>query len=150
MEASGGHRAHRIGRLYWRARHEGSVDPDHSLDAVARHQGGIPCDRAAPIVTDDHALADSESVEHPDDIANQLALRVRLDWRGTFGLAVSALVGRNRVKARLRERLHLMAPRVPHLGKAMAQDDRKALAGLCDVHPDAIAFHETMLDLAHR
>src|SRR6266852_4868904 len=108
MEDAGGHRAHRIGRLDWRARHEGSVDPDDSLDAVARHQGGIPCDRAAPIVSDDHALADSERIEHPDDIADQLALGVSLDWRGTFGFPVSALIGRDRAKARLRERLHLM------------------------------------------
>src|SRR5690349_21125619 len=120
MEAAGGHRAHRIGWLYWRARHERSVDPDHPLDAIARHQGGIPRDRAAPIVSDDPAFADSECVEHPDYIADQLTLGVRLDWRRTFGLAVAALIGRDRTKARLRERLHLMAPRVPHLGKAMA------------------------------
>jgi hypothetical protein len=81
--------------------------------------------------------------------ADQLALRVRFDWRGRVGLAIAALVGHDRAEAGVSERLHLMAPRVPQLGKAVAKDHGKAGAGLRHVHPDAVGFDEAMLDFAH-
>ena len=101
-------------------------------------------------MTDNHTAADAQRVEHADDVADQLALRVRLDRRGRFGLAVAALVGRDRAEARFGNRLHLMPPRVPHLGKAVAKHHRKALAGLRHVHLDAVSPDEAVLDLTHR
>lgn len=43
----------------------------------------------------------------------------------------------------------LMPPRVPTFRKAMAQEDERALALFCDVHPDAIGLNEAMLQPGH-
>ena len=61
-------------------------------------------------MADDHALVDLQRVEHPDDVLHQLAHLVSLDRLRTIGIAVAALVGRDRAKAGVGERAELMAP----------------------------------------
>ena len=70
---------------------------------------------------------------------------------GHVGLPVAALVGRDRVVARLAEGDELMAPRVPALGEPVAQDDRTAVVGprLGDVHGDAVGGDAPVPDAVH-
>ena len=149
MKVARSRSAHQVGRLDRRARKERRIDADHALDPVRRHHRGAPGHEPAPVVADDHALADLERVEHPDDIGDQVPHRECFDRLGTVGLSVAALVGSDRAKARGRERANLMAPRVPHLGKAVAHHDREAAPRLVQMHPDAVGVDELVLELAH-
>ena len=101
-------------------------------------------------MADDHALFDLQRVEHPDDVLHQFAHLVSLYRLRTIGLAVAALVGRDRAKAGVGERAELMAPRVPELRKAVAENHRKALARLDHMHPDAVGVDEFVDQFAHR
>jgi hypothetical protein len=77
-----------------------------------------------------------------------LALSESLDRFRRAGLPVAALVRRDRAEAGLRQRLQLMAPGVPEFGKTMAHHDRKALAGLSQMHFDTIGLDESMDELS--
>jgi hypothetical protein len=50
------------------------------------------------------------------------------------------------VKTSVRKRSELMAPRVPGLGKPMAQDDERPDAGLGNVHADAIGLDDSVVE----
>ena len=60
--------------------------------------GRVPRHEAAPVMADDHAFLDPHRVEHPDQVGDDFALGVGLDRLGTAGLAVAALVGRDRAQ----------------------------------------------------
>src|SRR5205807_4273651 len=78
-------RSHRVGRLKWSARDERGVYPDDALDPIGIHQRRVPRGHPAPVVSDDHALLESERVEHPNYIDDDLLLRVCLDGPGASG-----------------------------------------------------------------
>ena len=121
------HRAHQLGRLHRRARHEWGIDADHALDAIRVHQRRIPRRRAAPVVADDDAFVDAERVEHPDDVGDDLPLGVSLDGLGAIGFAIAALVGRDGAKSCVGERANLMTPGIPEFREAMAHHHGKTL-----------------------
>jgi hypothetical protein len=74
---------------------------------------------------------------------------VSFDRLWTIGFAIAALVGRDRAKASVSERADLMAPRVPELGKAVAQHDWETTAGLDHMHPDAVGIDERVIEYGH-
>ena len=76
-------------------------------------------------------------------------LRVRLDRLRAIGVAVAALVGRDRAKTRIGERANLMTPRIPEFREAMAHHDGDAAAGLDQMHPDAVGVYKFMIEFAH-
>ena len=65
------------------------------------------------------------------------------------GLAVAALIGCDRAEAGVGERLQLVAPRVPELGKAVAEEHREAAAGFDDVHADAVGVDVLVGEFRH-
>ena len=93
-------------------------------------------------------LGDAELVEHPDEIPDEVQLRVLVDALGRIGLPVAALVGRDHVVTGVAERAELMAPGVPALGEPVAQHHGRAVsgAGLGEVHADAVGVHEPLAD----
>src|SRR5260221_11571317 len=100
-------------------------------------------------MTHDHTPVDAERIEHPGEVSDEVALSVGFDRLRAVGIAIAALVGCDRAKARIGECAHLMAPRIPELWKAMAEDDRIARAGLGNVHSDAVGIDEFVSELSH-
>jgi Superinfection immunity protein len=78
------------------------------------------------VVAGDHRLLNSQSVEQTHDIANVMEYGVLLHLLRSVASAIAMEVGRHRAEPALRERPKLMPPRIPALGKAVAEDDRAA------------------------
>src|ERR1700750_2988541 len=76
--------------------------------------------------------------------------RVLIYRLGPFALAVAAHVRGNYVEARLSQRIDLVAPRVPAFRKAVAQQNKRALALLDDVQADAVGLDDPLDRFAHR
>ena len=70
--------------------------------------------------------------------------------RRRIRLPVAPHVRGDRAEAGVRERGELVAPGVPELRPAMAHDDRNTLAGLRDVHADAVRVDDAVSDFGHR
>jgi hypothetical protein len=77
-------------------------------------------------VAGDHRLLNSQSVEQTHDIANVMEYGVLLHLLRSVASDIAMEVGRHRAEPALRERPKLMPPRIPALGKAVAEDDRAA------------------------
>ena len=75
---------------------------------------------------------------------------VGVDRRGRVGAAVAAHVGRDGVVAGRGERRELVPPRVPALGKAVAEQHERPLAGLGDVHRQVADLELAMADRRRR
>ena len=90
-----------------------------------------------------------ESSDQPDYIANQLHHRVSGDVVWGVGLAVTALVRGDGVKAGIGESNELVAPRVPPFGEPMQQDNERTRTGLGDVHVNSVGLDLTVRDLNH-
>ncbi len=69
---------------------------------------------------------------------NVVAKRVDVVGALRLGLAIPSQVRRDHAKAGVHERRDLVAPRPPHLGKPVQEDDEGALALLDVVHPNAV------------
>ena len=95
----------------------------------------VPGDAAAPVVGDDHGLVGPKMIEEPYDVVSK-----RVDVVGPLGLGVvvAAQVGGDDAVPGQGERRDLVAPRPPHLGESVEQDDERALALLDVVHVDAV------------
>ena len=70
--------------------------------------------------------------------AQMTLVRYSAGSAGRVGVAVAAHVRRDRAEAGGGERRELVAPGVPELGPAVAQDHGEARAGLRDVHANAV------------
>jgi len=102
-------------------------------------------------VADDHGVSFAQCRNQPDDVADEMKLRVRVDLVRCVGLPVAALIGRNDVIAGITQRLQLVAPRIPGLRKTMTQHNERTVrrAGVRDMHVDAVGCDRAMLDLGH-
>src|SRR5207244_11187371 len=84
-----------------------------------------------------------------DEIADEMKDRVLIDRLGAIALAVAAHVRRDRMKTGRSQRIKLVAPGVPALRKAVAEQHERALAELGDVQADAVGLDHTLGRLAH-
>src|SRR5208283_347142 len=106
-------------------------------------------DPCAPVMPHDHDRLGAERVDQSDQIAGELKDVVSLDRRGTVGLPVAAHIRRDRVEPGVGQRADLMPPRVPRLGKAVAQQHAWTRAHLRIVEANAVDVGEAMRDLGH-
>ncbi len=148
--------AHRVGRLHRRRRTRRNASPVHAergdgVEAVGPEQRRVPGHRRAPVVPDDRSALDPERVEQPHEVTDQVELRVLGHLAGHVGLPVATLVGRDRMEAGLSQSDELMSPRVPALGKTVAQDHGAAVVGprLGDVHGDPVGRDVPVPDVVH-
>ncbi len=109
----------------------------------------MPCDRRAPIVSDNHGGLFTERIEHADHVSDEVKQRVALDFGGPIRQAVAAHIGRNGVKSRRRQRAQLMAPRIPGFRKSMTEQHQRAAALLGDMNANAIGFDGSVRWLVH-
>lgn len=98
----------------------------------------------------DRGVRLAQGVEQPDHIADHVQKSVPLDRLGPVSPTEAAHVGRHRAEAGLRQSTELMAPRVPTLGKPVAQQHEGPGALLRDVHPDAVRLYEAVHRPCHR
>ena len=110
------------------ARPERHAEADDAAEAVGAQQRGVPGHRRAPVVAGDHRLLGTERIEQADHVADQVQQRVLVDRLRAVGLAVAAHVGRDGVVAGLRQRGELVAPGIPGLRKAVAQQHQRPVA----------------------
>src|SRR5208337_4499380 len=127
--------ARRTGRP---ARAERHAEARDGAEAIGTQQGRVPGDRRTPVVPDDGRALGPERIENPDHVAHEMEKRVALDRVRTVGLTIAAHVRRDGSKARFRERLELMAPRVPRLRPAVAEENERPLAGFGAMNADAV------------
>jgi hypothetical protein len=78
-----------------------------------------------------------QSVNEADQITYQVEESVGLDWFWLIGLAVPAQIGRNGMVASFSQSRELVAPRIPELGKPVAQEHEwsGSLFGKMDSYP---------------
>ena len=109
----------------------------------------MPGDRRAPVMADDDRSLLTQRIQQPDHVAGQVEHCVLIDRLRCVGLPVATHIGRHRVVAGLRQCAKLMAPGVPRLRKAVAQQDQGSTADLGNVHPDAVGLDRAMRHFAH-
>src|SRR5208283_738945 len=90
-----------------------------------------------------------ERVEQADHVADQVEERVLLDLRRAVGLAIATHVGRKHMETGFGEGRHLVAPRVPGLGKTVTKNDQRTGAHLGNVHSNTVRLDTSMLYFGH-
>ena len=110
--------------------HAQAGDSPHTVGVPDRR---VPCDRSAPVVSEqDHRFV-VERRCHRGSIASQLPQRVALDLGGRRAPAVPAHIHRSDLVAPLGEVGHLVTPRTGQLWPAVHAEDRRTLSG--HLHP---------------
>jgi hypothetical protein len=150
VEAVAGLRPDRLQRGSRAARGVRHRQPDHAADQVGPHQGGLPGDGCAPVVTDDHGRALAQRVDQADDVTDEVVNRVVVDAFRLVGLPVAPLVGRHHVVAGVGEGGDLVAPGVPRLRPAVQQQHERSFAAFGNVHPDAVGLDEPVRYVDHQ
>ncbi len=130
------------------ARSERDAQTDHRAKAIGSQQGGMPCHGRAPVVPRDHSLFGAQHVEESHHIADEMQQGVLVDRLRSVGPAVTAHVGRDGVESGCRQRRELVAPRIPALRKAVAQDHERPFPLLGKVEMDAVRLDNAMRDTA--
>jgi hypothetical protein len=97
-----------------------------------------------------HRCFNTQSIEQTYDVANEVQQCVLVDLFRTVGLTIATHVGRDNAESGLCKRLELMAPGVPGLRKAVAEDNQGPCALLSHMHTNAVRFDDSVLHLSHR
>ncbi len=122
---------------------------DHPTYQVWPHERCMPRYFRAPIVTDDHTFFLIESIQQLDDVANQMHNGVLFHGNRMVTLAIPALIHRYRSKPGLGKGRNLMAPRIPHLGKAVQEQNQRPSAGFGDMQADVTRLNKSMRNGGH-
>ena len=141
-----GHDGGRTNRASRPVRHAQS---DDRAEAIGAQQSRVPGDGGAPVVASDHGRLLSKAIEQAHHVTDEVEQRVLIDRLGPIGLAVPAHVGCHRMEPGVREGPKLVAPGIPGLREAMAENDQGARPLLGDVHSNTVRFDAAVLDLAH-
>ena len=94
----------------------------------------------------DYRLRSTESVQQPHHVTDEVEERVLIDRLRTIGPAVAAHVRGHCPEPGLRKSRKLMAPRVPGLGKPMAEQYERPLALFCHMHSYSVTLNETVVN----
>ena len=131
------------------ARAVGHAKADDRAEPVGAQQRGVPGDRGAPVMAGDDRRLGPQRVEHAHHVAHQMEQGVLVDGLWALGLAVAAHVGGDGAVAGLRQGVELVAPGIPGLREAVAEQHQRAAAFLGDVHADAVGLDQAVLDVGH-
>jgi hypothetical protein len=108
----------------------------------------VPCHRRAPIVPRDHGLSGAKRVEESHHVTDEMQQGVLVDRLRPAGPTVTAHVGSDGVESGRGQRRELVAPRIPAVRKAVAQDDQRPFPLLSNVEVDAVRLDHAMRDSA--
>src|SRR6185503_501750 len=100
------------------------VEDDEILRHLWQCQGKLPRHRAAPVVADDGGLVAPEMADDGCDVADEQTHVIALDSGWLVAQVIATLIDRDDQES-IRERRHLMPPRVPEVGEAVNHDDQR-------------------------
>lgn len=89
-------------------------------------------------MTNDHSLLFSKPLDKPNDVANQMKDGVVIDRLRCISSAVAPLIRRHNSVTGIRQRMDLMPPGIPGLGKPMTEHHKRSTPGLNIVHIDPV------------
>jgi hypothetical protein len=115
---------------------------------VGPEERGVPRERRAPVVSDDRGPVRAQRRSEADDVADEMEERIVLAAVRAVGLSVAAHVRRDGSIAGFHERLKLIAPGMPGLGKSVAEQHKRPFAGFGD-GSGAVRLDRSMGDLDH-
>ena len=98
-------------------------------DPLGMQPPHLPDHHGAPVVPDEGRLLVAEVVEQAAQIGREVVRAVPIDLGGAAAPPVAPQVGRDGAVPGPSERVQLMPPRVPELGEAVAEDDRRPIGG---------------------
>ena len=119
-------------------------------EEIGPPEGGMPGDGRAPVVPHDDRLRLAERLHQLGHVAHQMIERVLVDRFGRLRAAIAAHVGRDGAETGLAHRLELMAPRIPALRPAMAEQDERSAPCLGVTHVDVVGRRRLERDARHR
>ena len=99
-------------------------------------------------MTDDHRGRFTQGRHQADHVADRLAHVVGFNGIWPIGLPKSPLIGHDDPIAGLGQGHDLAPPHVPEVGKAMQQDDERALPLVDVMHADAVDVGEAVVERA--
>jgi len=125
-----------------------AVQDHEAIDDLRVQCGESPGHAAAPVVADDVGPLRAERRYERRDVVGEDRCAIRGDALRLLALAVAPEVGRDNLET-LGELGDLLAPGARGFGKAVEQDDERALSLQNAVEPDAVdgdvALHPAML-----
>jgi hypothetical protein len=98
----------------------------------------------------DHRPLGAQSIDETHDVADIMENRILLQFLRTIASSIAAQVGGYCTESSLRQRPQLMPPRIPALGKAVAEDDERAFTQLGHVQADAVCLDHPVRHLGQR
>jgi hypothetical protein len=121
------------------------IQNDERLNPIGMRHGQGPCHRATPVMTDNHGAGSALGLDHRTDIVDQQGHRILFDAGGTTRQVVAPLIhGHDAVVSA--ERVHLFAPCIPEVRKAMDHHDQRTLADRNIVNFYAVRIRVVLLD----
>ncbi|MCG3163845.1 MAG: hypothetical protein JMDDDDMK_05297 [Acidobacteria bacterium] len=141
-----------VGQFARKAAQMRQIENDQFLDVLRLISRQRPRYGAAPIVPDDDRFLAAQMLDHGDHVAHQQSHVVILDALRLVGEVVAALVNRHDVIIG-RQRLHLVAPRIPEIGEAVDHHDQwvflVAERGVMNLHSAGVgvAVFDALLDV---
>ena len=142
-----GRTRHRRRGTAFRGRHRQRGD---GREHIRPHHRRRPGDRRPPVVPDDDRRLLPQSSDESNDVTNLVQERIAVDLGRSIGTAVAALIRRNYVIARGRQRGNLVTPRIPGLWKAVTKYDKRTATRLGNAHADAVRVHYPMRNPGHQ
>src|SRR5712671_3272470 len=130
----------------WPARPKWHTEPNYASEAVGAHQRGMPCDWGAPVMAGDDRLRSSETIEQPYHVTDEMEQRVLINRLGAVGPTIATHVWGHCPEPGLGKSGELMTPRVPGLGKPMAEQDERPFALLCHMHVYSVGVDEAVMN----
>lgn len=98
---------------------------------------------------DQHCGIGAQRIRQADQIADEMEDGVSIDRLRAVALSVAAHIGRHDPESRFRKGWNLMAPGIPRLREAVAEDDRRPGSLLGDIDADAVRFDDACNRLRH-
>ena len=120
-------------------------------DALGMEPPHLPHHHGPPVVAHEGGAVVAVVIEEAGEVAGELVRPVVGDRGRVRAPAVAAQVGGVGAVARVGQRVELMAPRVPELGEAMAEDDGRPVGrpGHRHVQLDPVRRHLFVRHLSH-
>jgi len=106
----------------------------------------MPCDWGAPVMAGDDRLRSSETIEQPYHVTDEMEQRVLINRLGAVGPTIATHVWGHCPEPGLGKSGELMTPRVPGLGKPMAEQDERPFALLCHMHVYSVGVDEAVMN----
>src|SRR5690606_8300790 len=97
------------------------------LDSLGIADSAPPCDRRAPVVSDDDGPLPTSGIDQTHDVARELVERISADAARLLARIVPALIGSDDSISRRSQRSDLLAPAVPELGESVQQDHERSV-----------------------